>query len=359
MKYMPLFTMRFLHEYFESGFWPTPALVPTPAGEKALRRLRARVRTRGHSLVVYVPTTLDDEPLIPMTEPSAIEWAWTNWPTDTGLYTDLSVWMGLRPVRLQNPRSSVDAAPTDADIELEAVQDTGMVAEEVVLPEQRAAAISLGGRPLPSAAAADFESDGPSVLNYDAEQNRINVDSRGFAPGTRFLVRYPQVRSQPAKARATVEIRGINARWLQGSVRNFRFAFQTRKAHWVYYLVTNGRPSDPVLKIVDPSDSRRRQFPEDRIRDLVAEPDATDPVAVSLAEAFPNRRRFRYLSAELFPCKETPGVRFQLQRGNERIFRALPLPTIDNASRLFISDAGSEIGLDTNYQIIHWVANAG
>ncbi len=359
MKYQKLLTLSVEHDYFDSGLWPAPVFVPTAAGAKALRRLRAEIRTRGAVTTVYVPVDEAGEPKVPFPEATSIELVWKNWPANVGRFTDLTAWMARRPVRLVNQAP----APGDfisSEVALDVVRDTERVNENFVVGSPSSAEeLPLKGRPAPGSSVASIVSSGPAITDYLPSNNLIVVNTRGWSKGDEFTVQYDQMRGLPPSAQAIVEIRGISSAWLQTAPVRVIFSFKARSAYWVYYVVTNGRPSDPPFRIIDPRDPVRPPFPEDRVRDLVAAPDSSDPVAASLAESFPTLRRLRYLSANLFTCKESPGVRFQLQRGNERIFRALPLPTIENASWIYDPAVGQNNKLDTNYQIIHWVANAG
>ena len=82
---------------------------------------------------------------------------------------------------------------------------------------------------------------------------------------------------------------------------------------------------DAAFRIED-QDAPPLVFSEKNRRDLNAQPDPADEVAQTLAERYPNMKRWRFVSDDLVPCRQQARKSLQLYQGDHRVVASLPNP---------------------------------
>ena len=107
----------------------------------------------------------------------------------------------------------------------------------------------------------------------------------------------------------------------------FHVTFKTKQARWKYYVIAdkvNGK-----FRIED-RDASPLVFGDKNRTDLNRHPDASDDVAVALAEQYPDLQRFRFVSDGSIPCRQAPRKNLQLYLNGNRIYGPLPNPALRN-----------------------------
>lgn len=146
---------------------------------------------------------------------------------------------------------------------------------------------------------------------------------RGSAPagGALTLARAP--------ARAPAVVAGIEvvkptAAWLV-KPPSFTLELKARKALWVYYLLTS-RPGAAPPEIRDGEVDRDLSFARELLKaDVVSATD--DPIGHRLAVGDPERRCYRFTSAQPIACSRAPLRQLALYRGDELLIRELSNPS--------------------------------
>lgn len=135
----------------------------------------------------------------------------------------------------------------------------------------------------------------------------------------------------PPEVVAGIEIAGIAASWLAQPPR-FTLELRARAALWVFYLLTSRR-SGASPQIRDGEPGRELAFEPVLLAPGEVDP-ASDPVGHSLLARLPDRRCFRFTSANPIACRRAPLHRLALYLGDELLIRELPNPAIHNHSTL-------------------------
>lgn len=180
------------------------------------------------------------------------------------------------------------------------------------------------------------------------------VTAQSAADGS-FTVRYPV--APVAAAFAEVEIRGAGS---AGQSRELEVLFQAKRARWTYYCITEASNSG-VLAIVDAATLPEEPllFSETHTRELVHEPDPTDPVAQRLAEAYPDKRRIRFISDELVASRQAPRKHLELHSDGIRVAGPLPNPSMRSHFRIQVPVTGTLEEQDSLYQVVKYPPQLG
>lgn len=139
---------------------------------------------------------------------------------------------------------------------------------------------------------------------------------------------------------ATVEITPGTSSPLTADPRAFIVSFEAASAWWSYYLVTDIPAEQGAFSLVDTSSSPI-EFDADDVRDLVADPDPTDEVALKLAARHPAGRRLRFRSDGPVPSRSEPRHRLELRLADERVAGPLPIPRPSSLKTVPIDVGGS------------------
>ncbi|MCP4662130.1 MAG: hypothetical protein GY856_42550 [bacterium] len=210
--------------------------------------------------------------------------------------------------------------------------------------------------PLPEDAAFVFHLE---LRNSDfALLTDLTAVAAQSAPDGSFTVRYPVQPGLATAAFAEVEIRGAGS---VAAPRELEVLFQAKRARWTYYCITDPSANGGVLTIVDavPSTAEPLLFSEANTRELGEEPDPTDPVALRLAEAYPGKRRIRFISDDLVACRQAPRKHLELQLDGVRVSGPLPNPSVRSHSRIQVPVTGTLEEQDSLFQVVKYPTQPG
>jgi hypothetical protein len=154
------------------------------------------------------------------------------------------------------------------------------------------------------------------------------------------LARVTEPGARPPDVAAGLEISGVSAAWLAAPPR-FTLALQSRRAWWVYYLLT-ARQSGPDPEIRDGDPERALAF--DRVLLGPGLSASDDRVGHGLLARHPDRRCFRFLSARPIAARRTPARGLSLYLGPEQLVRELPNPDIHSQTTLAVAPEGAARG---------------
>jgi hypothetical protein len=286
MKYKPLFEVSIVHPYYEDERCPDIRVVASAESEALLRRHHAVLKDRSDGALVVVAVKDDGAPFRPF-------------PAGASLTFDLRV--------------------VHADFHL--MTDT--------------AAIKAMAGPVYTNAA------GQSPLASGA----LSLVDRGANAAER--------RDRSVLAR--LEIAGLSGFMPSMPPASFRVAFDARKARWVYYVVTDvpAETTTGALRIVDadPAPSGGALvFGELNARDLVATPDANDPVARALAARFPGKRRIRFVSDAPVAASARGRKYIEFRTNGISVEETLPNPSIAAYTRVEVGEPAAPV--DAWYGVI-------
>lgn len=153
---------------------------------------------------------------------------------------------------------------------------------------------------------------------------------------------------------ADVEIHDLDAITPGTTPLAFNISLAAKRARWAYYIVTNIHPGSFALIDNDPRDdaSSLRFDDSNNPRDLAANPDPADPIAVDLAELYPTMRRLRFVTRDAIPFHEQPRQHLELHLDGLRRAGALPNPVFDHYSRVEMTIGKTRQALPSLFRII-------
>lgn len=142
----------------------------------------------------------------------------------------------------------------------------------------------------------------------------------------------------PRSTLAMVEITGADSLLPAMTPANFKVRFTPKSGRWLYYVVSDapagsagafrisdGDPAPPGPSVV---------FNAGDARDLVASPDASDPVAAALAARYPTMRRLRFVSGAAVTSSERARRYLELHLDGVRALESLPNPSLRSFARV-------------------------
>ncbi len=210
--------------------------------------------------------------------------------------------------------------------------------------------------PLPEDAAFVFHLE---LRNHDFAlfTDLTGVAAQSAADGS-FTVRYPVTPGLGTATFAEVEIRGAGS---VAAPRELEVLFQAQRARWTYYCITEASNGGGALAIVDaaPSPAEPLLFSDTHTRELVQEPDPTDPVALRLAEAYPEKRRIRFISDDLVACRQAPRKHLELHSDGVRVAGPLSNPSVRSHSRIQVPITGTLEEQDSLFQVVKYPPQLG
>jgi hypothetical protein len=253
------------------------------------------------------------------------------------LFTDLSDING----RLAPMYSNADLGSEDA-VQLRLDSRTAWQKEHlnVVQPgvEEK---FTLRGRPLKGLELNDFELAGSLKVKpkkFNSTDKILTVDSESAPQGETFTIKYPVAPQLTRGIWADVEIYNNDSLLPidEGPVE-FQIAFTALQARWKYYLITDLKANSKGFRIINanPTDAESAPvFSEANCRDLKKDPDPLDELAVEMAAQYPKLERHRFVSDDLVSCQQAARKYLELHLDDNRLFGALPNPSLRNYSKL-------------------------
>jgi hypothetical protein len=345
MKYLPLFNLEILHDFYSdqrcNDFWITP----TPETERLLARYRCTLKYFPGGIRIIVAVTDEGIPFISLSADLILGFNLRLKNPDFALFTDLTeIGKAESPLFTNN-----GVEPNLSLVSRQTKITESFVVSQSIENEQ----FLLSDRPRPSLHPEDFDLSGlGSVIHpdkFDAEAKIITLSSKSVMPGSQFNVSYPSAHHQNGNIFAQVEISLKDPQTRKMDIeKNFIVSFTAKNARWKYYVVTDNSTFIPTI---DDKESAVIFNSNDRT-DLTNLPDPLDAIGKQLTEQYPKMHYFRFISSSLIPCRQTTRKAIQLQLNGEKVVDALPNPSFQNYT-IDQRDSVKELSL---YQVIKYFA---
>jgi hypothetical protein len=326
MKYIPLFHLEILHEYYADQRCSDFSVEPTPETQKILHNFRGQLKSLSNGIRVLVPITDDGLHFIPIVVDSVLVFQLRLQNRDFPLFTDLTQMDHVTSPLFTN---------TKVEPQLKLISRPMLFTEKIAVRQPlKQERFILSGTPQSGLQPQDFLLDGLAAVSkpttYEEAAKIITVDSESASIGTPFRVTYPMTPPLVRDTFAKVEIKCDKDLIdnVSGNIK-FRILFQAKQARWKYYLVLNKVDNNPLLPTIEDKESAI-VFKEADRTDLVKTPDPGDGIAMRLAQQYPNLQYFRFVSNSLVPCRETARRTIQLQLDGDKVVDTLPNPLIQN-----------------------------
>ncbi|HAE59534.1 MAG TPA: hypothetical protein DCG54_08510 [Anaerolineae bacterium] len=348
MKYLTLFSLEIVHGYYADQRCADFQIEPTPATRKLLDDCRCVLKPLPNGARVLVSVNDKNFPFVSLPTNPVFVFHLKLQNTDFSLFTDLT-----EISQMAAPLYTNTSPATEGDLTLVAQKAWG--SEQFIVQQPGSSeAFSLGGRPLENLKAAGFSAQGLGVKSglksYDSGTRVVTVNSAAASPGTPFTVSYPITPRLERDVFADVEIKYDSASTaLSGSANTFRVVFSPREARWKYYIVTEKTDNKAALPALEDKDKAIAFNAADRT-DLTITPDPADEIALKLAEQYPNKQYFRFVSSAPVTCQKAARKNIQLQFDGEKVIDTLANPSLQNYS-IDVRNSTKEYSL---YQIVKY-----
>jgi hypothetical protein len=255
---------------------------------------------------------------------------------DFALFTDLS----------QMPAPLVFTNADNANVlQLTAVARRAYASERFAVQQPDASAqLTLSGKPSAGLQARDFALTGLGNVSapqaYDTAAKIITVNTSSVAANTVFAVTYECVPQPPRGVFAEIEVhhQGTNA-------KHYEIAFSAKQAFWRFYVVASPNAAPFSIKDLDAA-----PIVFGTATNLNTQPDAADKIAVSLAEKFPDKQRYRIVSNARVACRQQVRAALQLLQNNTPAIKQLSNPALHNT--VLVNQEGASQNEVALYQII-------
>jgi hypothetical protein len=346
MKYLSLFSLEILHDFYADQRCNDFEVAPTPETQKLLVNHRALLKSHSNRMQIIVPVAGNGLSFIPFLP-------------GTLLYFQLRLQNSMFPLFTDLTEISQTISPaytnTGADSQLQLVSRPVKATESFSVHQpQKKEPFILQGQPRPGLQRTDFTVRDLGTVSkptsYEPATKQIIVNTEAATAGALFRVEYP-VSPRPGRGvLAEVEIKLDNNLIRNvGGKTSFQILFKAKQARWKYYVVLD-RVNHQALQPSIQDDGRAILFnPEDRT-DLVQTPDPSDPVAARLARLYPDLQTFRFVSSSLVPCREAARKAIQLHLDGDKVVDALPNPLIQN----YVVDVRNNTKEDALYQVVNY-----
>ena len=131
----------------------------------------------------------------------------------------------------------------------------------------------------------------------------------------------------------------------------FQINFTAKQVRWRYYVVVEN--SDAELRIEDQANAPLT-FSEQNRTDLNQNEPTSDEIALTLADKFPDKQRYRFLSDDLIFCQQQARKSLQLRLDGNQVAGTLPNPPLTNFALATNEQNGAPQKEDTLFQIIKY-----
>lgn len=351
MRYLPLLALQLTHPYYSDGRCPDFELEPAPATQQLLKNHRCVLKARPDGLRVLTAVTADDHPFIPVPAGATFTFRLRLRNPDFALFTDLTE-MNQQLAPLYTNADSNGDNPARLALTSRQARSTEQFA---VSRPSAAERFALRGRPLTATGPADFDLEAApavAITHYDPAARVVTVDSAAAGVGDTFRVTYPTAPPRPRGVLAEIDLT-IDDAWadLTDGPQLFELAFETKRARWSYYLITD-RP-EAEFRIEDRA-PLPILFSEENRTDLRQQADPADEVARMLAARYPTRQRWRFVSDQPVPCRQAARTSIQLRLDEQSVLEPLPNPSLKNYAVLKMSNNGRVAKEDALFQIINY-----
>ncbi|MCU0837345.1 MAG: hypothetical protein MUE49_01320 [Rhodospirillales bacterium] len=360
----PLFDLRVTHAFYTDGRCADFAIEPTAAASATMRGLRLICKPAGDQIRVFAGLNPAGQPFASLASPPTLEFLLRLRSPNLPLFTELGDVDGKAAPVFTNSGVAV-ADP----LSLRLIDRPSRAAETLTVQRPDAdETFVLAGRPRPDSTLADLAvAAGGAVTGikaYDPARRQIRVDSRAAAAGEAFSLSYPVLPPRRPDVFADVAIvvddALLQASLAAGRPRRFQIPFAAKAVSWCYYLVTTLPTPLAQLRIVDASPGNgapRIVFGDGGRREVSAQPDAGDAVALDLARRHGGRRIIRFVSDAPVPCRQSPVKNLELHAGANRLFAALPNPGLHNFAALRVAGPSATPAREVLYEVVTVIAD--
>jgi hypothetical protein len=341
MKYITLCSLEILHDYYTDRRCIDFQIEPAPDTQKLLSNYRGILKQFPGGLRVLVAASSENTPFIALPADLIFAFRLRLRNPDFSLFTDLSEISPLAaPLYTHKPSApNCDLMP----VSREAWRTEQFIVQKPATKE----AFVLSGRPLRTPQAAEAfiveRLEGKSTYKqYDEATKVITVNSSKTASGTAFTVTYPIAPRLENGVFADVEIKYCPGKANRlGNDNSFRITFQSRKARWKYYIITDKTNGKIALEDKEKAISFDIENPKDL---------AMDEMAIKLAKQYPHKQCLCFVSSGLIPCQQAARKNIQFHLNGDTVIHSLPNPPLQNYCSA-VRNAASEYTL---YQVIQY-----
>jgi len=340
MKFLPIFTLRVTHDYYTDGRCPDFIIQPDKQTARIVGKHRCVVKSLPDGLRLLTVVVENQKPLIALPDEIKFTFHLRLQNPDFVFFTNLLDFNDrLAPVYTNADLGAEDARQLRLDSRT-ALQTERLAVDQPAAEEN----FVLAGRPLKGLDLVDLEFEGSAKvkpIKYNSADKILTVDSQSAPQGETFAIKYPVAPKLERGVWADVEIYN-NDSLLQideGPVE-FQIAFTTLQARWKYYLVTDLKGTADGFRIVnaDPAAAVSAPvFSEANWRDLKQDPNPLDELAREMAARYPKLERNRFISDDLVPCRQAATKYLELHLDDNRLFGALPNPSLRNYSNIEVN----------------------
>lgn len=342
----PLFDLKASHSFYGGGRCVDIDFAPTPATAARMRGHRLIAKATGDRVRLFAALDRDRRPFASFTAPTPLTFVLSPRRRDFSLFTELGA-LATKAV----PLFTNAGLAAGEEVILRLGERRAQASETFTV--QRPAAdetFVVAGSPRPETGVDDFVVTGAvsQITAFDGRRKLLRVDSRAAAAGASFTVSYPIRPPRPPESLAEAEIlideAFIASRLAAEEAATFVVPFVAKALPWCFYLVTTLATPTAQLRIIDAASGPPSVlFADDGRRDLKANPDADDRVAIELGKQYPGRRLVRFLSDGSVPCRAEPLRHLELHAATSRLFAALPNPPLTNFAPLPGGPAGDQM----------------
>ena len=361
MSFVPLLDLSVTHTYYTNGRCADVGLAPTPETLRLARKHQCVVRQRMGGLTVIAPVDSDGRVKIPFDDALTLSFQLRLTNSSIPLFTNLE---GLlrEPAPLFTNASQVDRS------ELSLTSGAAFESENLVVPRSAPnVGMVLGGRPIEGIGPGHFAVGGTDAIRvsaYTAATRQLLLDTRHARPGESFTIRYPVQPSLERGVFANVDIHttGVLPRAGESvpeAPRRFWIAFKAKQTKWAYYLVTDIiKPDAGTFRVIDGARAGAElHFSPANSTELGETTDPPDAVADDLARRYPSFRRVRFVSDETVPCREAARKNIALHLNGDRLYSALPNPSLHHYATLGFGDDENVERHDSLFEVVQHLTN--
>lgn len=343
MKYLQLFSLELMHDYYTDRRCSDFEIEPTPETQKLLGNCRCVLKPLPNGIRVLILGDSLQTPFIPLPADATFGFHLRLQNPNFILFTDFSE-IGLAAAPLYTNK------PSKSELTLVS-RETSAIESFVVRKPAKKDAFVLGGRPLDGTALTAFRVDGlgaaSNPVGYDETSKVMIVNSTAAKADAAFTVTYPTAPQLKRGVFADVEIKYNQT--IAGGANKFQVVFKAKKVRWKYYFVTNKIENKPNIPAIEDKD-KGVVFDTTGQTDLTQSPDLADKIASELSTQYPNMQTFRFVSDALVPCQEKARKSIQFQLNGDKILDALPNPSLQN----YVIDTRDSKKEDSLYHIIKY-----
>lgn len=338
MKYVPLFSIEILHDYYSDHRCIDIQIIPSSETQILFKNYHCLLKTLANGVRILISVNEKGAPLIPLSPDLTFSFSMVSRNPDFALFTDMTEIDKYTVPVFTN-------SGIDSKLQPGARQTTTI---EYLVTNRPAAKepFILSGKPRSGLRSSNFVIQGLDAISspdsYDPAIKTITLNTSRFVRGTGFSVTYPITPDRKRNTLGEIEINFKNAQLRKAdNEKNFQINFTARQARWKYYVITDVNSLTPTIK---DQEGTITFIPDDAINQ-------PDEISIKLAEQYPEMHLNRFISDSPIPCRQTTRKAIQLQLDGEKAVDALPNPSFQNYT-IDTRDSAEESGF---YHIVKYI----